>query len=146
MPGEPAWFFEDFGPVQAPFRLCLKIEHKQRSYKGFLYFWPVQGVGIVQVPLRARWSVGSYEPRADLSWAPHGPVRPTRLIVRVFSYCIRMGPNGTCICTSWNSKGYTYGFLESCGQNVVRTRLEPIRCMHVTTKFRVLIMLWPKRH
>ena len=94
-------------------------------------------VGIVQVPFRARWSVGSNEPRSDLLWVPHGPCKAHTTDRMSILYGIHTGPHGTCICTAWNSKGYTYGFLKSCGlnENTVGT------CKaHVTTLYDTKLM------
>ena len=72
---------------------------------------------------------GSYEPRSDLSWVPHGPCTARTTDRMSILYGIRTGrPHGTCIYTSCNSKGYTrMGFLNSFAK--MRTRLEPVKRM-----------------
>ena len=88
MPGEPARFFEDFGPVQAPFSLCLKK------------------LNIHNVNTGASYSLGPYKVRRQSCWDRTGALTgPVVCRVLWASYGPLMGPAwpGTVLATDRTS-------------------------------------------
>ena len=107
-------------------KLSTHNVHTEASYD----FGPIQcPQTIVHGSYRCPYGPGDLLGPLSSVRTSHGPKRPPLLILQVFSNGIRTGQHGTCICTSRNSKGYTYGFLKTGGLNVVKTRLEPIKRM-----------------